>query len=259
MTELDIAHAAMEADPGDDVARLKFYERLADTELSLLLEDETVDDRIRPQIFETEGHRFALVFDRPERLSDFADGAAVATAVLSGRALAQMLAGSDIGLALNPGVAPSAMVLPPEALGWLHDTLDDRAQETQARITALHPPHLPEEVLTGLDRKLAMTAGRARQAWLAQAAYDNDTRNSLLVFLDAAPGAEGALTQIAREALTFSGVEAGSLDIAFARSSDPIAARLAKVGLRFDLPEPSQTEDQRPAPGSDPNAPPILR
>ena len=36
-TPLDAAHAAMEAAPEDDAARLRFYERLADSELFLLL------------------------------------------------------------------------------------------------------------------------------------------------------------------------------------------------------------------------------
>ena len=48
-TPLDLAHAAMEAAPEDDAARLRFYERLADGEVFLLLagapEGENVDFR----------------------------------------------------------------------------------------------------------------------------------------------------------------------------------------------------------------------
>ena len=36
LTPLDKAHAAMDADEADDAARLKFYQRLADSELFLL-------------------------------------------------------------------------------------------------------------------------------------------------------------------------------------------------------------------------------
>ena len=36
-TALDAAHSAMTADPQDDAARLRFFERLADSELFLLL------------------------------------------------------------------------------------------------------------------------------------------------------------------------------------------------------------------------------
>jgi len=37
-TPLDTAHAAMMAAPENDAARLRFYERMADAELYLLLE-----------------------------------------------------------------------------------------------------------------------------------------------------------------------------------------------------------------------------
>ena len=40
MTPLDMAHALMDAAPEDDAARLRFYERVADGELFLLLETE---------------------------------------------------------------------------------------------------------------------------------------------------------------------------------------------------------------------------
>jgi hypothetical protein len=60
------------------------------------------------------------------------------------------------------------------------------------------------------------------------------------------------------EALTFSGVEAGELDVAFFRPSDPAVARMAKVGLRFDLPEVEEPGAQT-APGMDPDRPPRLR
>jgi hypothetical protein len=55
MTDLDSAHAAMDAAPEDDAARLRFYERLADSELFMLLEGEPVADQIEPSLFEIEG------------------------------------------------------------------------------------------------------------------------------------------------------------------------------------------------------------
>ena len=58
----------------------------------------------------------------------------------------------------------------------------------------------------------------------------------------------------------FSGIEAGALDVLFIRDSDPLAASLTRVGLRFDLPEIQAPERvERIAPGSDPDSPPILR
>ena len=73
-------------------------------------------------------------------------------------------------------------------------------------------------------------------------------------------GAETALARAVNEALVFSGIEAGMLDVVFLPDSDPSAAQLARVGLRFDLPEPPKPErTERIAPGSDPDSPPILR
>lgn len=258
MTDLDLAHAAMEAAPEDDAARLRFYERLADTEIFMLLGEEAAGDQISPELFEIEDQRFALVFDREERLSQFV-GRVVPYAGLSGRALAQMLTGQGIGLALNLEVAPSAMLIPAEAVDWLVATLSHGPDETEARLTEVSAPRgLPEAVVSGLDRKLAIAAGLARFAYLAAATYDDGARGHVLAFVDAVEGAEKALATAAGEALTFSGIEAGVMDVLFVRASDPLAAHLAKVGLRFDLPQPA--EPNLPgAPGMNPQKPPKLR
>lgn len=257
MTDLDNAHAAMEAAPEDDAARLRFYERLADTEMFMLLGAEAVGEQITPAIFEIEDQRFALVFDREERLSQFV-GRVAPYAGLPGRALVEMLAGQGIGLALNLDVAPSAMLIPADAVDWLVATLSHTPDQTEARLSAVSAPHVPEAVVTGLDRKLAIAAGLARFAYLAAATYDHGGAGHVLAFVDAAPGAETALAQAANEALTFSGIEAGVIDVMFVRASDPLAAHLAKVGLRFDLPDPELPHIPG-APGMDPAKPPKLR
>ncbi|PJI92897.1 type III secretion system (T3SS) SseB-like protein [Yoonia maricola] len=258
MTDLDQAHAAMEAAPEDDTARLQFYERLADTELFMLLGAEAEGDQIQPELFEIEDQTFTLVFDREERLSQFV-GRVAPYAGVPGRALAQMLTGQGIGLALNLEVAPSAMLIPAEAVEWLVATLSHGPDETEARLTEVSAPvGLPQAVVTGLDRKLAIAAGLARFAYLAAATYEDGARGHVLAFVDAVEGAEKALASAASEALTFSGIEAGVMDVLFVRASDPLAAHLAKVGLRFDLPEP-ETPHVPGAPGMDPAKPPKLR
>lgn len=258
MTDLDLAHAAMDAAPEDDTARLRFYERLADTELFMLLGAEAEGDQITPELFEIEDQRFALVFDREERLSQFV-GRVVPYAAVPGRALVQMLAGQGIGLALNLEVAPSAMLIPAEAVDWLVQTLSHGPDETEARLTEVSAPGgLPEVVVTGLDRKLAIAAGLARFAYLAAATYEDGARGHVLAFVDAVEGAEKALAAAAGEALTFSGIEAGVMDVLFVRAADPLAAHLARVGLRFDLPEPEMPQAPG-APGMDPQKPPKLR
>ena len=258
MTDLDQAHAAMEAAPEDDAARLRFYERLADTELFMLLGAEAENDQITPELFEIEDQRFTLVFDREERLSQFV-GRVAPYAGLPGRALVQMLQGQGIGLALNLEVAPSAMLIPAEAVDWLVETLKHGPDETEARLTEISAPKgLPEVVVSALDRKLAIAAGLARFAYLAAATYEDGSKGHVLAFVDAQDGAQKALAAAAGEALTFSGIEAGVMDVLFVKASDPLAAHLARVGLRFDLPDPEKPYVPG-APGMDPSTPPKLR
>ncbi len=260
-TALDRAFAEMEAAPDDDAARMRFYDRLASSELFLMLEREPAGDTIEPEIFDVADARFVLVFDREARMSGFA-GRAVPYVAMSGRALAGMLAGQGIGLALNPESGPSQILLPPEALAWLAETLSQAPSMAEARAETLSAPRaLPEVLLTALDAKLATAAGLADCAWLAEVGYEGGGRGHLLGIVGAPERAEPALAGAVQEALVVSGLEAGALDVVFLKADDPICARLARVGLRFDLPEPEKprVEFERDAPGSDPDKPPILR
>lgn len=259
-TPLDIAHAAMLAAPEDDVARLRFYERLADSELFMLLASEPDGERVEPEVFQTEQGSFVLVFDREERLAAFA-GRIVPYIALSGRIIVQMLKGSEIGLGLNLEVENgSQMLVPAGALDWLRDTLDNAPEAVEANVEEVLPPKgLPENLLIALDTKLAMAAGLADGAYLVALRYDTCGQGHLLGFVDAQSGAETALAKAVSEALIFSGVEAGALDVGFFKSSDEMAGRLARVGLRYELPTPVEPQLERPVPGSDPDKPPRLR
>ena len=144
LTPLDSAHAAMEAAVGDDAARLRFYERLADSELFILLSAETNGDQIEPDLFEVEGVSYVLVFDRETRLTEFV-GHVAPYAALSGRAIAAMLAQEQLGLGLNLEVAPSSILMPPEAFPFLLQVCP-RATATSSRWPSLVPlvPLAPE-------------------------------------------------------------------------------------------------------------------
>lgn len=258
-TPLDLAHAAMEAAPADDAARLRFYERLADSELFLLLSAEAEGETAAPEMFPVEDVNFVLVFDREERLSAFT-GRPSPYAAMSGRVIADQLAGQGVGLAVNLET-PSAILIPPEAVSWLAETVAHAPSEVEANIEAFHPPAgLPEALVTALDTKLATARGLADCAFLAGTEDDRGRRSHMLAFIDAVPGAEGSLAKAASEALTFSGIEAGEMDVAFFRASELHSAALARVGLRFDLPKAAEPQElSRAAPGSDPDSPPILR
>lgn len=258
-TPIDAALTAMTADPENAALRLRFYERVADSELFLALDSEPGEDEVAPLIFPVDEASYALVFDREERLADFAEGSAP-YAVLSGRGLAAMLAGQDIGLAVNPGCEASILV-PADAVDWLASTLaeaPDEIEETPEEISA--PVGLPEVLVSALDAKLVTAQGLARLAYLCGVTYSGGRKSHLLAFVDPVPGAEPALARAAGEALTFSGIEAGVMDVGFFRASDPVCASLAKTGLRFDLPVRAQSQHvPGSAPGMDPDQPPKLR
>lgn len=256
-TPLDAAHAAMLASPEDDNARLRFFERVADVELFLLLEEEPQGDQISPALLE-EAH--VLVFDRAARLAAHV-GQSAPYVALSGRAIAGMLDGQPLGMAINIGVAPSEIILPAEALDWLRDTLAQQATEVEARLeTVLPPKGLPEMLIAAIDAKLATATGMAAGAFLVGVDYAGGGRGHLLAFVGAIPRAQDALVRAASEALTFSGVEAGAMDVGFFAPGDPVVEKLARVGLRFDLPQGEGLQHTpRLPPGSDPAKPPILK
>ena len=259
-TPLDAAFAAMQAAPQDDAARLRFWERLAASELVLMLTEEPEGDSLSPEVFAVGDGTFVLAFDREDRLAGFA-GRPAPYAALPGRAVARMLAGQGVGLALNPEVAPSSWLIPPDALDWLARTLDQEPEQAEAKPESLTPPRdLPDSLLRALDERLATAAGLARGAYLARVTWEGGAQGHLLGLTGTAPGAEDTLARAINEALIFSGLEAGALDVAFLADDDPMAAELARVALRFDLPEPPEPARAAPqAPGTDPDTPPRLR
>lgn len=256
-TALDRAHSEMETGA---TGRLRFFAVLAETELFLLLEREAEGDAIEPRLFPVEGGDVALAFDTEARLAEFAGG--VAYAALPGRVLVELLATQGLGLGLNLDVAPSSTLLPAEALDWLTRTLGvDAPSERDERISELRPPdELPHPLTDALAERLVGAAGRADRAFLAGVQYAGGGSGHLLAILGARPRDEPALARAVSEALTFSGVEEGALDVVFLAADHPLATRLGAVAMRFDIPSPAPPRREPPAaPGSDPSRPPKLR
>lgn len=262
-TPLDIAHSAMAAE--DPAAERAYFARLADTEMFLLLESEAEGEAIAPRVFPLEEGAVVLAFDREDRLAAFAEGPAPYVA-LTGRALARMLDGQGLGLGVNLG-GQAALVLPAEGVEWFARMLEAPVAEAEARLTEVSTPRgVPEDLLRALDARLARAGGLARQAWLAGARYGSGGEvpggtGHLLAFVGAQPGAEPVLARAVAEALRFSGLDAGAVDVLFLAPGEALVARLERVGLRFDLPEPEAPPAPAApaAPGSDPDRPPRLR
>ena len=257
-TPLDQAARAMLASDSDEAARLVYYRRLAASEMFLVLEEEPRGETVSPLILTPADGAMVLLFDREDRLADFM-GAPAPYLGLSGRKLAQMLKGQGLGLAINLGVDGAEVALPADALDWICDSAPPPVDLTQTRIRQITPPSdLPEVLLQALDERLAGLAGQVETAVLALVEFENASRGHVLALGGVAPEAEHAIADSIAEALGFSGVEAGALDVLFLTTEDPHLAAFRKTGLAFEIataPQPSAPK----APGSDPERPPILR
>lgn len=261
-TILDRAHAAMEAAPFDDDARLRFYHRIADAELFLLLESEPTGDEITPKLFELDAGRFVMAFDLEERLAEFCEKPAPYVA-LPGRVIAGALAGQETGIGLNLGVAPSAFLMTPEALEWLTGTLAEAPQLVEARPMSFGAPAgLPAILIEALENRFAELPGMAKCALLASVRYEGGRLGHILAFEGADTISQAALAKTVSETLVFSGVDAGELDVAFLAAGVSAPEGLRRVAHRFDIPAgqvvPAPISNPS-APGMDPSRPPKLR
>jgi hypothetical protein len=249
MTPLDAAHAAMDAADGEGPSRA-FWGLVAASELHLWLEEEPQGELLSPRVFEAGGNRYALAFDTEERLAAFARGPSP-YATLSGRRLAASLAEARLGLGLNFG-APSETLVSSDVVVWIAEMGSQALSLESARPAELAPPTLSPEVVAALDGRLAAAAGLARCAWLARAVWDDGGTSHLLAIEEVVEGATEPLARLIAEALAF-GEEAVDLDLTSVSPGSTLAERLDRVGLRFEIAEPSQTL------ASDPDRPPRLR
>ena len=260
MTPLDHAHAAMAA--GDEAAARQFYRIFADATVLLLLDHEPTGERINPRVFDLADGAVVLCFDTDDRLAGFGDGP-LPYAALPGRLIAQHLAGQGVSLGLNLGTgAASEVILPQGALQWLADMLDAAPDQVQATPVAFYPPRgLPTGLADALTFTLDGAAGLALAALLVQVRYSDGRRGHMLAVIDAVDPAQGPLARALAEALQFSGVEKGELDVTFLKSTDPVVPKIAAAARVFAVPAapPPAKANVRAAPGSDPSRPPILK
>ena len=256
-TPLDIAYQNMQ---GDEALSQVFYERLLETELFLMLESGLAENRAKPLVLETSDGSLALAFDLEERLALFGE-AETSYVALSGRRIAGLLAEAGLGLGLNLGDAPSATVLPPEAVQWLAEAAIGKDENLEARpLEISKPTGVPEALIRALDAKLANMAGVVRAAYLVSVMYENGENGHMLALVDVPEPAKTGVSEALSEALRFSGVEAGTLDLAFLAADDPHLEKFIRAGLGFEIPELILPKALAPvAPGMDPDKPPILR
>lgn len=261
---LDNALHAMNGAPEDEQVRLQFYAEFADTTLILLLTAPAGDDSISPHMFETDQGAYVVAFDQEERLADFAagiEGGATEYAQLPGRALAAMLDGQGVGIALNPGVTGSEYLCTPEAVTWLVEVLDQSPEVAEARPGDIaHPGDISDSLLSALTRAMRSATGLASAACLVKAVHRGGAEGLMLGLLDVAPQDEAALAGAVSNAVQFLGDQDLRLDVIFPEKGSPFAAQLAQTGLALVIPEVEDLATTGPsAPGMDPEKPPRLR
>ncbi len=251
-TPLDAAFLAAEADP-DPGLRLRFHERVLDAELAVPLAGDA-GDRLAPQVFDLEDGRFVLAFDRDERLADFL-GAPTEFAALTGRRLAGLLAGQGIGIALNLG-APSATLLPADAVEWLAAMVAPAPEARAGRLAGLAAPEVPDALAAALGAKLAAMADAVGAAHLVAADRPEGGRGVVLALTGVPEAARAGVAAAVAEAVRFT-ADAPDLDVAFLDPGSAAAAAVARSGLGLALPEPEAPKAV--GPGLDPDRPPRLR
>jgi SseB protein N-terminal domain len=262
-TAIDAAFHASQTEPDDTGLYLRLLERIMDAELFLLLADEPEQDRIDPHLLQMEEGKFILAFDRGERLAEFLDEPTPYIA-LPGRRLVEMIAGQDVGLALNLGVAPSEMLLPPDAVAWMADLGSGAPELHEARLTGIAMPrNLPSGLMGALDPKLAAMAPVIDEAHLVEAEFSDGDHALLLVLFGVPVDARKDVAHAIGEAVRFSGVDHARLDVTFLDVEAPSRTQIEAVSVRIELAglKPAGVPPAAPGkePGSDPHHPPKLR
>lgn len=258
-SDLDLAYGR--ATSGTDADHLRFYRVLADATLFLLLDREAEGEVVAPRVFDLPDGPVLLAFDSEERLASFGDGP-LPYAALPGRIVAQQMVGQGLSLGLNLGTgAESETLLPPEAMEWLTEMLAGSPDAVQAKVARFLPPQgLPTALTEALESAMIAAAGLAQVGVLAAVRYQDGRLGHMLALVGAQPAAEPALARAMAEALTFSGVEAGELDVTFLAAEDPGLAAILRVAQVFAIPELTVAAQPLPkVPGADPSKPPILR
>ncbi|MEX2520993.1 MAG: SseB family protein [Paracoccaceae bacterium] len=258
-TPLDRAWAASDAaketgeETGGDDAMARYYEVFAAVELFLAVDPETLaSEAPQPMLFPAEGAETALVFDNEDRLAAFM-GEGVAHLALSGRAVMAMFAGSGVRIGVNLGDAPSATILPAEAVDWAAAAFRQPIEAETGAALSLGPPRgASADLLARIDARLAALGDVVAEGWLC-AGEDGALILCLALREDAA---ERAVVAALAETARFVGGEAAAFAIAVLDAGDPRLAAARRHGLGFEPPAPAPA---RIAPGSDPASPPKLR
>ncbi len=239
----DIDRAYSEMIDGGEAELLRFYQVLAGSDLLVLLDASDENEVPEPKIIPVEAGHYVLVFDLKERVTELT-GYDAPTSRVTGREVFQLMRGRGIGVAVNMGEAPSAMLIPGDAIDWICDTLDESAARNPAptpapapapgRFKALLAPHnFPDTLHLALNEKLGPVADLYDRALLLRAEYDDGQSGYLVAFSAVEDANRGMIAASVNDALaTFRGKDV-ALDIAFMSRDEPLLDRIGRVATHL--------------------------
>lgn len=258
-TPLDRAARAAAATDAPADAQARFYALLLETGLCVPVRPAGPDDAIRPQVFALSEGDAALAFDDDARMAAFFEGPTEYVA-LSGRALASLLADAGLGLGLNLGDGPSAMLLEAATVRWLAAEMGGALRADAAAAATVAPPRGAEPALAAaLAERLASFPGMIAEAWLVR--LEGGAEPGLTVALRLAPTAARATEALAaalgRAAAPFA--PAGeTVAVTALEETAPLLAAARRLGAPLHAP-PAPDAPARPAAAPKPPRPPKLR
>lgn len=243
MKQLNKAFREMSQDPENNDARLNYYGVLADTDLFLLLEQETSNEILEPKIIQLEGNNFALAFDSEENLSEFY-GEAAAFAQITGRVLAKMLLEEKIGLGINLGVSEGELLLPYSVIKWFVSVLDETPNLVQTTPKKFLPVKaFPEIMFKALQQKLKPAVGLFDEIWICAVEYNEDETSHLICLMGVQNSAQQAIVKSINEVLSFTDIDLGNIDVAHFSYGDEACNKIREIGIKLEFPEVTEVKN----------------
>ena len=210
-------------------------------------------DRAQPKLIPQEDGEALALFDSEDRLADYLD-APSAFIALPGHTFFELAAQHGLAIALNPGVAPSAMTFSSATVIAVAELVAaaESAGDAQSDglIEARAPKDAPPALLTALQARLAAARGLASEGWLFEASMKEGDQPALVLGLVAPVGAEPeALRRLSVElsrlgsALlnNIQGVDR-EMNVALFAEGDAALERIRSVGFGMSASSPVRAE-----------------
>ena len=242
LTPLDLAKAALDADPGNPAHHATFALCLLQGEYLVLTPS---PEATEPTVFDAPSGAMVLAFDTADRLAEFVSEPTSYLA-MEGRDLAAWLGSAGLILGINFEVSAHPVLLDAQMIAWLQ-AQNRQVDRVEWPIQALRAPQgIAPAFVDRLRSQLADMPGLGQAAVLVEAVYADEESRPLVMLIDVAPALEEGLARMIAEVAALTGV---APDLAFARTSDPRARDALTCGQVFPFP-PAVDLPAPPLPGA---------